>query len=69
MTIQEINQQFSEVIRILEHRAEELRLQEHLKDIDARRTDWERRTALFVPSRQKLERGGKTLELGQEYET
>ena len=39
MTIQEINQQFSEVIRILEHRAEELRLQEHLKDIDARRTD------------------------------
>ncbi|MBQ6002116.1 MAG: hypothetical protein IJL18_04610, partial [Synergistaceae bacterium] len=37
--------------------------------IDAKRADLERRTALFVPSKQRLERGGKTLELGEEYET
>ncbi len=59
---------FEELRRILQHRAEELRQQENLKDIDAKRADLERRTALFVPSRQRLERGGKTLELGEEYE-
>ena len=60
---------FEELQKILQHRAEELRQQEKLKDIDAKRADLERRTALFVPSKQRLERGGKTLELGEEYET
>ena len=59
---------FEELRRILQHRAEELRQQEKLRDIDAKRADLERRTALFVPSKQRLERGGKTLELGEEYE-
>ncbi len=63
-----ILQQCEELKRILEHKAEELRLQEALKDIDARRKDWERRSALFVPSKQRLERGGKALELGEDYE-
>ena len=57
-----------ELKRILEHRAEELHQQELLKDIDAKRADLERKTALFVPSRQRLEKGGKTLELGEDYE-
>lgn len=60
---------FEELRKILQHRAEELRQQENLRDIDAKRADLERRTALFVPSKQRLERGGKTLELGEEYET
>ncbi|MBQ3585299.1 MAG: hypothetical protein II964_01165 [Synergistaceae bacterium] len=60
---------FEELQKILQHRAEELRQQENLRDIDAKRADLERRTALFVPSKQRLERGGKTLELGEEYET
>ncbi|MBQ7193602.1 MAG: hypothetical protein IJR98_04460 [Synergistaceae bacterium] len=58
----------SELRRILEHRAEELHQQELLKDIDAKRIDLQRKTALFVPSRQRLEKGGKTLELGEDYE-
>ena len=61
--------QCEELKRLLEHRAEELRLQELLKDIDAKRTDWERRSALFVPSRNRLDRGGKALELGEIYES
>lgn len=69
MTIQELTTQCEELKRLLEHKAEELRLQELLKDIDAKRTDWERRSALFVPSRQRLERGGKALELGEAYES
>ena len=67
MTIQELNEQCREVIRLLEHRAEELKLQEHLKDIDARRADWERRNALFVPQKQRLERGGLALELTESF--
>ena len=59
---------FEELRKILQHRAEELHQQEKLRDIDAKRADLERRTALFVPSKQRLERGGKTLELGEEYE-
>lgn len=60
--------QFEELRRILQHRAEELHQQELLKDLDAKRADLDRKTALFVPSKQRLERGGKTLELGEEYE-
>ena len=67
MNIQEINEQCREVIRLLEHRAEELKLQEHLKDIAARRADWERRNALFVPQKQRLERGGLALELTESF--
>ncbi|MBR0167725.1 MAG: hypothetical protein IJQ08_03540 [Synergistaceae bacterium] len=66
---QKLLEDFEELQKILQHRAEELRQQEKLKDIDAKRADLERRTALFVPSKQRLERGGKTLELGEEYET
>ena len=65
---QELLEGFEELRRILQHRAEELQQQEKLRDIDAKRADLERRTALFVPSKQRLERGGKTLELGEEYE-
>lgn len=65
---QETLEGFEELRRILTHRAEELHQQELLKDLDAKRTDLDRRTALFVPSRQRLERGGKTLELGEDYE-
>ena len=64
----EILEQFEQVRRLLQHRAEELRLQEVIKDLDAQRTDWERRSALFVPSKRRLERGGKALELGEDYE-
>ena len=64
----EILEQFEQVRRLLKHRAEELRLQEVIKDLDAQRTDWERRSALFVPSKRRLERGGKALELGEDYE-
>ena len=66
---QKLLEGFEELQKILQHRAEELRQQENLRDIDAKRADLERRTALFVPSKQRLERGGKTLELGEEYET
>ena len=66
---QKLLEDFEELQKILQHRAEELRQQEKLRDIDAKRADLERRTALFVPSKQRLERGGKTLELGEEYET
>ncbi len=64
----DILEQCETLKRILRHRAEELSQQEHLRELDAKRTDLDRRTALFVPSRQRLERGGKTLELGEEYE-
>ena len=67
MTTQDINEQFMELIHLLEHRAEELRLQELMKDIDARRADWERRRALFVPQKQRLERGGRALELTESF--
>ncbi|MBQ3403543.1 MAG: hypothetical protein IJG65_09295 [Synergistaceae bacterium] len=66
--MQEILEQCENLRRILKHKADELHQQEMLKDIDAKRADWERRSALFVPSRQRLERGGKALELGEEYE-
>ena len=66
--MQEILGQFEELRRVLQHRAEELRQQELLKDLDAKRIDLDRKTALFVPSKQRLERGGKALELGEEYE-
>lgn len=66
---QKLLEGFEELRKILQHKAEELLQQEKLRDIDAKRADLERRTALFVPSKQRLERGGKTLELGEEYET
>ena len=69
MNIHEINAQCEELRRLLEHKAEELRLQELLKDIDAKRADWERRNSLFVPQKQRLERGGRALELGELYES
>ena len=68
MNTHEISTRCEELRHLLEHKAEELRLQELLKDIDAKRTDWERRNSLFVPQRQRLERGGKALELGELYE-
>ena len=68
MTSQTIINECEEIIRLLEHKSEEIKAQELLKDLDARRKDWERSSALFVPSRQRLERGGKALELGEAYE-
>ncbi len=66
---QKILEECEETKRILEHKLNEIKAQEALKDLDAKRRDWERKTALFVPSRQRLERGGKALELGEDYET
>ncbi len=51
----------------LSHKAAEIHQREILKDLDAKRTDWERRSALFVPLKEKLEKGAKTLELGEAY--
>lgn len=68
MTMQKVLEQCENLKHILEHKSEELRLQEYLKDLDAQRDDWERRTALFVPLRQRLERGGLALEAGEDYE-
>ncbi len=66
---QKVLEECEEIKRILEHKHEEIKAQEALKDLDAQRRDWERKTALFVPSKQRLERGGKALELGEDYET
>ena len=68
MNEHEIQSELEAIKRILESKANEIQQQTLLKDLDARRTDWERRWALFVPSKQRLERGGKTLELGENYE-
>ena len=68
-TTEELLRECEEIKRLLEHKREEIKAQEALKDLDAQRRDWERRTALFVPSKQRLERGGKALELGEDYET
>ena len=61
--------EYMNIKQILENKAEELSQQQLLKDLDAQRGNWEKRWALFVPLRQKLEKGGKTLELGEDYET
>lgn len=68
MTIQELLKESEAVRHQLERKAEGLRLQETLKDIDAKRADLDRQSSLFEPSRQRLERGGKALELGEAYE-
>ena len=65
----ELSRTFENLKTLLTNKAIEIHQRELLKDLDARRTDWERRSALFVPSKQRLEKGGKTLELGEEYET
>ena len=66
--VEELLQDFEKLKNLLTRKAAEIHQRELLKDIDARRADWERRSALFVPSKQRLERGGKTLELGEDYE-
>lgn len=67
--IDRIIDEIDDIKRILKHKSTELHLIEHLKELDSRRNDWERRFSLFVPSQQRLERGAKTLELGESYET
>ena len=66
---EELIKTFENLKRLLKNKVLEIHQRETLKDLDARRTDWERRSALFVPSQQRLEKGGKTLELGEAYET
>ncbi|MBQ7733088.1 MAG: hypothetical protein IJT58_03605 [Synergistaceae bacterium] len=66
--IQKVLNELTDIRRILQHRSQELVLQEKLQDLDVQRSDWEKKSALFVPSQQKLERGGRTLELGEDYE-
>ena len=68
MQIEELLNEFENIKKILSHKAEEIHQRELLKDLEAKRADWERRSALFVPSKQRLEKGGKTLELGEDYE-
>ncbi|MBQ9904923.1 MAG: hypothetical protein IJM47_09080 [Synergistaceae bacterium] len=63
-----ILERFEELRRVLQHKSQEIHCHELLKDLDAKRADLERKNALFVPSKQRLEKGGKTLELGEEYE-
>ena len=66
--LQKVLNELTDIKRILQHRSQELLLQEKLRDLDAERSDWEKRSALFVPSQQRLEKGGRTLELGEDYE-
>ena len=66
--IQKVLNELTDIKRILQHRNQELILQEKLNDLDAQRSDWEKKAALFVPSQQRLEKGGRTLELGEDYE-
>ncbi len=67
--VEELSKRFETIKILLKNKISELNQRELLKDLDARRTDWERRSALFLPSKQKLEKAGKTLELGEDYET
>ena len=41
-TIQQVLEECEEVKRLLEHKHEEIKAQEALKDLDAQRRDWER---------------------------
>ena len=66
--VQELSQSFENIKNLLAKKVSEIHQRELLKDIEAKRTDLERRSALFLPSKQRLEKGGKTLELGQDYE-
>ena len=66
--VEELLKRFETIKILLKNKISELHQRELLKDLDARRADWERRSALFLPSKQKLEKGGKTLELGEDYE-
>ena len=64
----ELLQDFENIKKLLEHKVKEIHQRELLKDLEAKRADWERRSALFLPSKQRLEKGGRTLELGEDYE-
>ena len=59
---------------LLTKRAAEVRNQdavrraaEEIRELDRRRGDWERNRALFLPLQERLERGRRALELGDEY--
>ena len=65
----ELLKSFENLKNMLVSKAAEIHQREIMKDLEAKRTDLERRSALFIPSRQRLEKGGKTLELGEDYET
>ena len=41
---------------------------DEVRELDRRRGEWEREKALFLPMEQRLERGRRALELGDEYE-
>ena len=66
--VEELSRNFENLKILLANKVSELHQRELLKDLEAKRTDWERRSALFVPSKQRLEKGGRTLELGEDYE-
>lgn len=66
---EELLKSFENIKILLTNKAAEIHQREVLKDLEAKRSDLERRSALFVPSKQRLEKGGKTLELGEDYET
>ena len=66
---EELLKSFENLKILLTNKAAEIHQREILKDLEAKRTDLERRSALFIPSKQRLEKGGKTLELGEDYET
>ena len=66
--IDELLQDFENIKKLLAHKSKEIHQRELLKELEAKRADWERRSALFVPSKQRLEKGGRTLELGEDYE-
>ena len=60
---------------LLDRRAREVhcgflarRAAEEVRELDRRRGEWEREKALFLPMEQRLDRGRRALELGDEYE-
>ena len=67
--VEELSRNFENLKILLSNKVSEIHQRELLKDLEAKRTDWERRSALFLPSKQRLEKGGRTLELGEDYET
>ena len=56
-----------EILEELENIKQGLEQQALLKDLEIRRSEWERQNSLFAPSKKKLERGRKALEAGEDY--
>lgn len=67
--------EIASVEALLDRRAREVhcgflvrRAAEEVRELERRRGEWEREKALFLPMEQRLDRGRRALELGDEYE-